>query len=75
MIHERTELFLIEVGWCAAAEMQLFDFAFAIEQLGLHFNFAVQHFHVTGNAIFVACDDLVAAAVIAKRMAEGDVDV
>ena len=75
MIHQLAELVAIEVGRCAAAEMQLFDLAATVEQRRLHVDFAVQHLEVAIDACLVVRDDLVAAAVVAKRMAKRDVHI
>jgi hypothetical protein len=55
--------------------MQLLNLARFVEELGLHLDFAIQHFHVSSDPFFVARHDLVAAAVVTERMAERDMDV
>ncbi len=59
----------------AAAQMQLFDAAPALEVAGDEVDFALQEAQVLGGLGVIAGDDLVAAAVVADRVAERDVDV
>ena len=75
MTHQVAELLAIQVGWCSATEMQLLDFAAAIKQLCLHLDFPVKHLEIAVHPSLVMRHDLVAAAVIAERMAERDVHV
>ena len=64
------ELLSIEIGRCASAKMQLLDLAARVEQRRLHVDFSIQHFEIAPDARLVACNDLVATTVVAKRMAE-----
>lgn len=75
MRKQRTHLAAIKISWCAAAKMQLFDRASAVEQLRLHRDFLIKVPQVAIYSFRVACNDLVARAVVAKRLAKRNVYV
>ena len=73
--HQVGQLFAGEIGGCATAKVQLRELARTIEQFALHGDFALEVFEVLDGAFGLVGDDLVAGAVVAKALAERNVDV
>ena len=74
-LHDLAELGLVEEGRRATAEMQLVDTPARIEQFALQAHLLDQVLDVGICAVLMAGDDLVAAAVIAKRVTEWHMDI
>ena len=64
-----------EEGGRTAAQVQLKHFPRAPQAGGLEIDFLFEVFEILGRAAVVLRDDLVAGAVVADRIAEGDVEV
>ncbi len=73
--HQVGQLLAGEIGGCATAEVQLSELARTVEQFALHGDLALEVFEVLDGALGLVGDDLVAGAVIAKALAERNVDV
>ncbi|MCY1439972.1 hypothetical protein D9M71_562260 [compost metagenome] len=74
-VHQFGQLLAGQVGRRAAPQVQLGELATAIEQRPLHGDFTLQVRQVLGRAMGLAGDDLVAGAVVAKALAERNVNV
>mgnify|MGYP000211076451 CR=1 FL=1 len=66
---------MTEKSGCAATPMQLFDTTVGIEQPGLQFQLPVYMLQIGCGLAVIAGDDLVAGAVEADCIAEGDMQV
>ena len=75
MAHQGPHLWLIEIGWRASAEVQLFDFAAAIVKRSLHVDLLIEMPHVLFHPVCVSRHDFVAGTVVAKRLAEWNVNI
>jgi hypothetical protein len=73
--HQLAHLVVRQEGRRAAAPVQLHHLAAALQAAGLQLHFFAEVFQVLGRAAMVLGDDLVAGAVVADRVAEGDVHV
>ncbi|MEI2695157.1 MAG: hypothetical protein V9E90_08810 [Saprospiraceae bacterium] len=74
-VHQASHFVVRKESRCAAAEVQLNHVATAVQRRFLHRDFLAQVLDVLGGTAMVLGDDLVAGAVVANRIAEGDVDV
>ena len=74
-VHQLGQLLAGQVGRCAATEVQLAECARAVEQRRLHGDLALEVVEVLDRAMGLLGDDLVAGAVVAKALAERDMDI
>lgn len=65
----------IRASWCAAAEMQSFDQASAVEHFRLHDNFLVKVPQVAIHSLSIVCNVFIARTVVANRFAVRNVHV
>ena len=73
--HHRSEFFVGQEGGRAAAQMQLRHRRMPAQRRGHEVHLDLQCGQIGQGALVVAGDDLVAGAVVAELLAEGDVDV
>ena len=73
--HQLAQLVVGQEGGRAPAQVKLQDFPRPLQAGNLEINFLFQIIQVLGRATVVLRDDLVAGAVVADRIAEGDVEV
>ena len=74
-VHQAPHFVVAEEGWRTAAEVQLDDVAAAVQSGLLHGDLLAEILDVLGRPAVVLGDYLVAGAVIADGIAEGDVHV
>ena len=74
-LHQPAHLIVQQERGRAAAPMELHYIVAAIQRFCLHCQLAPKVLDVLGGTTVILRDDLVTAAVIADRVAEGDVDV
>ncbi len=74
-IHQIDQLLTGQIGRRTAAQMQLGQLARVIEQGRLHLDFTLEVLEVLDGTLGLVGDDLVAGAVVAKALAERNVDV
>ena len=73
--HQLAELGVAQIGRRAAAQVQLGHAPGLVEQRPLHPDLLLEPLEVLGGTLGVVGDDLVAGAVVAEALAEGDMHV